>query len=193
MKKIIFSIGILTFSFQLYSCSDNTLRTPTFSLEDFESSTVVIMSTYDELISLIGPPDTTFVFRYRHRLNSENNTSVTKSCDLLFYTKRGLSYLYWNDSVFLRSIDYNADLKNRLIYKNMVFDNNFSMSDASNYLNLDDSCFFQLYNEYEMCGLDTAGFLLIFCNDSEEIVNSYKFYFGKDSCLKGMYFPVNDR
>lgn len=170
------------------SCTAHDLEPSTIALENFASSTVIIKESYKNLISCLGKPDRTTMTHYLRY--EDDNSYVIDSCEIITYEENGLAYALHDDTTFLYFINFTKKFRNKLTYNNHVLDNDFSVNDASKCFNLPDSCFSHLSGEYEMCGLDTAGFVLNLFSDEKRYSDSYVFYFGTDSCLRGIFFPV---
>lgn len=157
MKKIFYYSTAALFVCLICSCFNNNEEKPsTLCSKDFASSSILIKVPYNELVNRLGMPDTTS--RVRYYSHTENGSYTIDSCDLLMYKRQGLSYIRRIDSSFLYFMDYNADYTNTLTYKDQVLDRFFSIVNAEKYFSVPESCFVHLYGEYEMCGLDTAGF-----------------------------------
>ncbi len=170
------------------SANANDQKSSIIKMEDFSSSAIAVKSTYKELVSSMGMPERTYVTRF---LRYTTDNTYADSCEVLVFPQQGLQYLNRNDSSFLFFIDFNADTINKLKYQNWVLDNHFTISDARSCFGAPDSCFTPCYGEAMMSGLDSAGFNLMIMDEGTNTNSSYDFYFGTDSCLKGMYFPIH--
>ncbi len=189
MKKIksiclcvLLPIGIII------SCKNNSNEESSITMKHFSSSEVIIKESFEGLVSKNGMPGK--MSKHYFRRYSGENSFTTDSCEILFYRNLGLSYALYNDTATLYHISCNASCSNRLRYKNEVLDKHFTINDAKRCFALPDSCFVHVDGELGMCGLDTAGFIFCLIDNVNFGHGSYNFYFGMDSCLKGIFFPV---
>ena len=178
---------IIIFSGLIFSCSDKKENVSIINRKNFSSPNIIITDSYDNLVSGMGIPDRNFLLPFRNY--KSDGSYILDSCYMLYYEQKGLIYVQQNNSVHLRFVNYTKENSLVLNYKKYVLDRNFTMEDAKNYLFVADSCFFYVDSEDLMCGLDTAGYILTMRSD-ETMFEFYEFYFGTDSCLKGLYFPV---
>lgn len=187
MKNFNLCLLIIIFLELIFSCNDKKEDVSIINIKNFSSPNIIITDSYDNLVSKMGIPDRSFLLPFRNYKN--DGSYILDSCYMLYYEQKGLTYVQQNNFVHLRFVNYTKENALVLNYKKYVLDRNFTMEDARNYLFVADSCFFYVDSEDLMCGLDMTGYILNMCSD-ETMFEFYEFYFGADSCLKGLYFPI---
>lgn len=174
--------------FLVYSCTNITNDIATIDFDKLRSDDVIIRDSYNQLVAKKGVPNDIrwSVFR-RYR---DDRTFLLDSTLVLSYYPEGIMYVLNADSVRLYRIDF-TKTHGGIIYENFVFDQSFTMNDAMNKFALGDTNFFHASDYSSMLGLDTSGYLLLLLQEIGFNNDTYTFYFGEDSCLKGINFPIH--
>lgn len=188
-KTVTYILGALLVYAVMISCAHNQEQPSSLiKMEEFSSSTIALKGSYKEVVARMGMPERTWMSPIRV---ITADSAYADSCEVLMYPQQGLQYAKRKDSLFLYFVDFNADTLNRLTFRDWVLDNHFTMTDARRCFGGPDLYFNPCYGEDAMCGLDTAGFSLIISDEETAAINdAYDFYFGTDSCLRGMWFPI---
>ena len=183
MKYIIVIIPILL----LFSCTNDIYDMDTIDFSKFKSDAVIIKDSYDQLIAKKGTPDdmrwTTF------RRYNDDGFSLKDSTLILSYYPEGIMYVLNVDSVRIYRINFDRTQGN-IYYGNLVFNRGFTMNDALKKFEIEDLDFFYASDYSAMIGFDSSGYLLSLFPEPRYDNDSYTFYFGEDSCLKGINFPI---
>ena len=183
MKKIVIIPFLVVFS-----CTNITNDIATIDFNKLKSDDVIIRDSYNQLIAKKGTPDDirwSIFRRYKDDLSSFLDSTL-----ILSFYPEGIMYVLDADSVRLYRINF-VRTQGEICYKNLVFNRNFTMNDAMDKFGLGDTNFFHVSDYSSMVGLDTSGYLLLLLPEIGYNHDSYTFYFGEDSCLRGINFPIH--
>lgn len=172
----------------VFSCTNNTNDISTIDFNKLKSDDIIIRDSYNQLIAKKGAPDDMrwSIFRgYRG-----DGSFLLDSILILSFYPEGIMYVLDADSVRLYRINF-VRTRGEINYGSLVFSQSFTMNDAMNKFGLGDTNFFHASDYSSMLGLDTSGYLLLLLPEIGFNNDSYSFYFGEDSCLKGINFPIN--
>lgn len=172
----------------VFSCTNNTNDISTIDFNKLKSDDIIIRDSYNQLIAKKGVPDDIKWSIFR-RYKDDRSFLLDSTLVLSFYPE-GIMYVLYEDSIRLHRINF-AGTHGKINYGNLVFDQSFSMNDAMNGFGLVDTSFFHVSDYSLMLGLDTSGYLLLLFPEKGFNEDAYTFYFGEDSCLKGIDFPLH--
>ncbi|MCR5425036.1 MAG: hypothetical protein K6E93_09830 [Bacteroidales bacterium] len=172
----------------VFSCTSSTDDIATIDFNKLTSDDVIIRDSYNQLIAKIGAPDDIrwAIFR-RYR---DDGSFPKDSVLILSYYPEGIMYVLHEDSVRLYRINFTR-AQGEITYGSLVFNRSFTMSDALNMFEIGDTNFYHASDYSAMIGLDTSGYLLLLLPEIGFKDDSYTFYFGEDSCLRGINFPIH--
>jgi hypothetical protein len=109
-----------------------------FVLKNFWSDNIIIKTSKDNLIHLLGSPDT--IITREERINK-------KKYDSFFYEKLGLVYVSYGDSVQLHLINFKINKKAKIYYDNICFDRHLRFNKIVKIFDLDK----EYHNLYSAC------------------------------------------
>lgn len=171
----------------VFSCTNITNDITTIDFNKLKSNDIIIRDSYSQLIVKKGAPDDIRWSIFR-RYKDDQSFLLDSTLILSFYPE-GIMYVLDADSVRLYRINF-ARTRGEIEYGSLVFDQSFTMNDAMNKFGIGDTNFFHVSDYSSMLGLDTSGYLLLLLPKIRFNNDSYTFYFGEDSCLKGINFPI---